>query len=440
MFNYSTLLEKYILKLGDWLLNSTFTQQIKLIRAEMIKSEEELTFLQRDKLQKVLNHSVVKSHYYSALNIKSDTDPIKWLKNFPILTKQLLTKNVDEILTVTEGKLYKHSSSGSTGVRSTVYWTPVEQDRHRVSQVVWWEWSGYKMGMPILQTGMTTNRGLVKTLKDFFFRTYYLNAFVHTKKQSEKALQWAKRQKECILGGYASSLYVLAQQTERNSEVAFKSVITWGDKLFDHYRHEIEKKFNTKVYETYGAAEGLMIAAQKDLPYMYLMTNNVYLELLDDEGNEVEDGQIGRVVITSLNAFAMPLIRYQLGDLAIRLPRNRYPKERQLNFPILQKVIGRDTDLIKTTSGKYMVVHSFTGIFEHISEVKQFCIIQRSLSGIEIEYIPSDNFKFEVLDSVKRMILDALEEDFVISFKEVKEIKPTQSGKPQIIQSFLPKI
>lgn len=437
---YNFLLEKMLVQLTGLLKRNSFYRQLHLLREESVLNESNLAAMQLSKLSGILEHAVRKSKYYQSVPIDRPNDVVQWLKKFPVLTKELLLENREVLLTEPVEKLVKQSSSGSTGMQSTVYWSDEEQNRHRASQIVWWEWAGYKMGTPILQTGITPNRGLFKSVKDFFFRTYYLSAFAHTDLESAKAFEWAKRQINPVLGGYASSLFVLAKQAEqKGTKLKFSAAITWGDKLFDHYRKQIERTFDTQVFETYGSAEGLMMAAQKDLPYMYIMTNNVYLELLDDEGNEVKDGDIGHVVVTSLNAYAMPLIRYRIGDLAIKLPRDKYPQNRDLSFPLLQRVIGRDTDLVKTKSGKYMVVHSFTGIFEHISEIKQFCVVQRELNGIEIEYVPAHNFKLPILDSIRAQIISALGEEFSISFKAVTDIKPTKSGKPQIIQSFLPR-
>ena len=102
-----------------------------------------------------------------------------------------------------------------------------------------------------------------KRLKDFFFKTYYLFAFGLTKENAAGAFIWSKKSKP-FLGGYASSLYVLSQLAEENNvSVKFNSAISWGDKLFDHYKKNIEKVFDCKIYETYGAGEGLMIASQK---------------------------------------------------------------------------------------------------------------------------------------------------------------------------------
>ena len=162
----------------------------------------------------------------------------------------------------------------------------------------------------------------------------------------------------------------------------------------------------------------------------------VYLVLLDDNGNEVPPGEPGKIVVTRLDNFAMPLIRYYLGDIAIAEDPGKTCSCGR-SFPLLKQVIGRDTDIVMTRSEKYMVVHAFTGIFEHIPEIKQFQIIQKNLDGIEIEYIPDTGFNNKILADIKSKIDAALKEDFPIQFREVDFIAPTPSGKPQIIQSFL---
>ena len=241
--------------------------------------------------------------------------------------------------------------------------------------------------------------------------------------------------------GYASSLNIIAEYAIKNNyTIQLKSVVSLGDKLFSHYKKNIKKAFKSDVFETYGSSEGFLVASQYDLEYLYINTPQVYLEILDDANQPVKDGEIGHVVVTRLDSRAMPLIRYRLGDLCVKLPKDKYPQKRAYNYPLVEKVIGRDTDLILLPDGKKLVVHSFTGVFEHIKEIKQFKIIQRNVESIEIEYIPGDNFEVSILDKVTEKLQEfILDEKFNISFSEVKKINPTGSGKPQIIESFLKK-
>jgi phenylacetate-CoA ligase len=92
----------------------------------------------------------------------------------------------------------------------------------------------------------------------------------------------------------------------------------------------------------------------------------------------------------------MPLIRYNLGDLAIKLPRSEYPKDSSLQLPLLQKIVGRETDIVYTPNGKGLIVHTFTGIMEHYQEIKQFRVLQTTLDKITIEYNGSEQLKESV--------------------------------------------
>ena len=425
------LLEHLVLPMGDTMIGGSMMSELRKLR----KMNGDAQF-QQEKLMKVLQHAAKKSPYYKELNIPFHEDPVTYLKKFPILTKQILRSETDRLLTMPVHGLSRECSSGTSGFQSIVYWTKQEQSQHRATQLLWWEWAGFRMGDPILQTGITPNRKLIKGIKDKLLNTYYLQAFSHSEEDVKKAFDWVKSKKDPVLAGYASSLYVLAQFAEKMGEqLHFKTAISWGDKLFPHYRRQIERVFGTKVHETYGSAEGLMMGAQKDLDHMYLMNQNVFFELVDDDGNDVKEGEMGHVIVTSLNAFAMPLIRYRIGDLARMLPRDQYPVKRSMDYPIIEKVIGRDTDLVRTPGGKVLVVHSFTGIFEHIPEISQFRITQEKLSGIKVEFVPGEGYHEQLLDKIREKLDENIREPFAVEFIERNQIPPSASGKPQLIIS-----
>ena len=128
---------------------------------------------------------------------------------------------------------------------------------------------------------------------------------------------------------------------------------------------------------------------------------------------------------------------YISTDLAIRLPRNDYPDAREMGFPLLSKVIGRDTDIVYTPNGKHLIVHFFTGIFEFFPQIRQFRIIQTELSSVKIEFIADVGFEVSLLERVEAEIRKYVEPTFKIEFAEVTHIPSTKSGKPQIIESNL---
>jgi phenylacetate-CoA ligase len=388
MYIKNFILEKLVLKVVDFLLGIKFMSKLIELRKVYSMQENKINELQENKLNSILRYAINNVPFYSDYKyLVNEKDIHMHLNKFPIIDKNILLDQQIKLLSVEKKNLIKCVSSGSTGQQSVIYMSKVDQSYVRATQILWWEWAGYKIGDPILQTGITPNRGLVKSIKDIFLNTYYLQAFTHSKDDVIKALKWAKTKNKPVLAGYASSLYIIAKYAiEEDISVDFKVAITWGDKLFDHYKKIIKQAFNVDIYETYGSAEGLMIGGQKDQEKMYQMLLNSYVEIVDDNDLPVKDGKMGHVIVTNLNAFAMPLIRYRIGDLAIKQPQLNQPLDKNIQLPLWEKIVGRDTDLVKTKSGKFLVVHSFTGIFEHIPEIKQFCVIQNNIEGIIIKF------------------------------------------------------
>jgi len=436
---YNSLIENILLPLGDAINGTKYITSLRAWRRIQQLPESALEDLQQKKLASVLAHAVEHIPFYRSLRKENASLSIK---DFPMMTKAIIRENGDAMLWHPEAKedLICEKSSGSSGVQGQVYMSRKEQSNVQAVQTLLWEWSGYAPGRPILQTGMTLKRGLVKKLKDIVFRTNYQSAFGLAEGDVLKVLQGLTRDKNSFFGGYASSLYVFAQVAAKNEidDIQFDATISWGDKMFPHYRKLIERQFKTRVFDTYGTTEGFMIAGQKDLAYYYILSPHVYVEILNEQGEEVPDGEMGYVVVTSLDAYEMPLIRYYLGDLAVKLPRSKYPANRSLNFPLLERIIGRDTDIVRTPSGKSMIVHFFTAIFEHVPEIKQFRIVQRELSSLLVEYIPASDFTLSVLDTIRTKIQEHLKEEFRVHFEPVTEIPVSPSGKPQIIVSQLP--
>jgi phenylacetate-CoA ligase len=440
MSAYNSLLENIVLPFGDIFNNSSFMYELKKWRGIQNLNEEELSALNEQNLSKMLAHATTQIPFYKNINIpKKHSSAFHWLQHFPVLRKKDIKGRWDEFILPGSSKLIKYESSGSSGIQGKVFMNKTEQSIIRAILILWWEWAGYKIGNPLVQTGMTPKRGFLKSIKDLLFNTQYFVAFGLEEQEVKKALERILKTKQQHLAGYASSLYVFAKVAKKYGiKLKFKSVISWGDKMFPHYRKEIEQTFNTQVFDTYACNEGLMIAAQFDLPYYYIMSPHVHVEILDENMNQVPDGTMGNVVVTRLDNFSMPLIRYLNGDLALKLPKEKYPENRALYFPMLEKIIGRDTDIVKTKSGKHLIVHFFTGIFEFYPQVKQFRVIQHHLDGIDIEYIPEVDFNVETLALLeKEMRKHLVDEIFDIRFHHVTHIPNSPSGKPQIIVSKL---
>lgn len=435
---YNRALENIALPVGDFIEGGSFVNWLRRYRREQWLSSEDFERLQNERLAAILEFARRRVPFYENQPPLSGKPSID-IQRFPIMRKTVINENIDSLTVVPKENLIASSGSGSSGVQGTVYLDKSAQASQRAMQMLWFEWSGYRAGESILQTGMTLERGFVKNAKDWLLRTLYIPAFTLDAKSLEIVLRRLQKQPRQYLFGYASSLYVLAKTAlEMNVKtIRFKYAVSWGDKLFPHFRQKIREAFGCETLDTYGSTEGAMIGAECTAGTFHLCGNQTFIEVVNDEGEPVAKGEMGKVLATRLDNYAMPLIRYYLGDL-IELDSS----EQKIclcgrSLPKLQRIIGRDTDIIRTRSGKYLIVHFFTAIFEHIPQIKQFQVVQKSLDEIEIHFIPGRDFNAEIFEIIENKINENLREKFPVRWMKTDFIAPTGSGKPQIIQSFL---
>ena len=437
MINF--FLERIILPMGDFALKSNFVKMLNFWRSFDNLTELELAKYQDKQLKAQLLYAKKHVSRYKRVNIDPSKKASEIIKSFPILTKDDLRSDPLSLQVKSDQNISKIYSSGSTGVSTWVAMDRTDLMSIQSLSIHLWELCGYQLGDPVLQTGISPQRSRLKKLKDIFFGVDYIPAFSLSDNDLERICSKLSKKDNYVVVGYPSSLNIIAEYAiNKEIKLNAKTVIGLGDKLFAHYRKNIQLAFKCKIHETYGSSEGFQIGFQSDLDYMYVYSPQVYLELLDDKNNPVKEGQIGNVVVTRLDNKNMPLIRYKLGDLAIMLPRNKFPSNRKYNFPLIERVIGRNTDVVILPDNRKLIVHSFTGIFEYVNEIKQFKIVQKNKKGITIYFIPDKSFQKDVLVNVKEKLQKIiLDDDFNIVFKKVTSIQGTKSGKPQIIESHI---
>jgi phenylacetate-CoA ligase len=360
------------------------------------------------------------------------------LERLPIVTKADLRERGDRLMVEGyRGRIYPMKSSGSTGVQTTVYLDSSCNTEVFATQLLYLNWGGFAMGRPHLQTGMSLKRGVVRTFKDLLFRCSYMSAFDLTDAKLAAAVATIERRRITTIMGYASSLYVLARYLKRmDHPIRLASAFTWGDSLFPHYRDLIEEMTNCRVTDCYGLGEGLQCASQCERhDALHEHMHGVIVEIVDRHGRPCRDGELGRVVVTRLEAGPMPLIRYDTGDVAAFVPGSCECR-RQLRR--MSRVQGRATDIVTTPGGDRLIVHVFTQIFEMIPEIRQFQARQTEPDSIKILYVPAEGFTADVLEGIRSEIGRHCTHPPRIDFERTDEIPLEQSNKRRFVISTVP--
>jgi len=282
---------------------------------------------------------------------------------------------------------------------------------------------------------MTLKRGLLKGLKDRMLRCSYESAFDLSDEHLDAMLDLIEKKRVNHLLGYSGSLHLIAKRAlDHGFNYPLSSVISWGDNLYTHYRQTIEKAFGCRVFDTYGCAEGIQVAAQCGHEQTYhVFSTDVIAEVLDDDGLPVAPGLTGHVVLTRLHPGPMPLIRYRVGDLARYAGDAVCPCGRGLE--LLSAVQGRDTDVVITPSGNRLIVHYFTGILEHFREIESFQVIQDEIESVRLRVVPTSWYGSDTEKSIISALKEKGATDLRIDIELVDEIPLPPSQKRRFVIS-----
>jgi phenylacetate-CoA ligase len=138
------------------------------------------------------------------------------------------------------------------------------------------------------------------------------------------------------------------EQLRKPRKLKIKEIQSWVDEVDKDLRDLVKKAFGCRIIDRYSSEEFGAIAMQcPKHDHLHLIAPYLYMEVVDEEGNPVPEGELGRIQLTSLTNRAFPLFRYQLGDLVIAGPPCK-----QVNWPTIEKVVGRVRDYITGPNGE----------------------------------------------------------------------------------------
>lgn len=438
----SKFLTKYLLPVGDFLFRQRNMDLYEFYKEAQWWSREKLVDYQNKKLRETVSISYKEVRFYKDLydahGVKVEKiKGVEDLRLLPIINKSDLKKSYPYNCTrKTDWPSSLYFTSGSSGQPFEVRVDNLTMSHARALMFLRASFSGWDVGIPSLQTGMSLKRGLVKLLKDICLRVYYVSAFDLSDKMLDKYLSIIEKKKLKFVMGYPGSIYYLAKRAEvLGFNWKLDGVVSWGDNLYSHFRQKIERVFKCKVTDTYGCGEGIQVAAQcgsGDGGYHIFMPH-VIVEVVDDNGSPVNRGDLGHIILTRLDPGVMPFIRYRVGDMGILSELKTCPCGRGLDM--LSSIQGRDTDAVITPNGNRLIVHFFTGIFEYYPSIENFFIFQDKAGSISVEIVPCSDFEISHWERIKNEILKKGDPDLKMEMKIVNQTSNAFSGKRRFVLS-----
>jgi phenylacetate-CoA ligase len=364
------------------------------------------------------------------------------LARLPFLTRQDLQERLEEL--VDEGadrtSLIKAATGGSTGHPVHFY-----LDRNRAAYDIsakvrarrWW---GVEVGArEVILWGSPIElapKNKWVACKDRALNTTFFSAF---RMRPEDMREYHRRLRHIrpeVVFGYASSLQQFARFLEqeglRADDLGVKVVITTAELLYDFMREDISRVFGCPVANEYGSRDGGYIAHECPSGRMHVTAESMVLECVDETGARCPPGVEGELVLTHLDNFAMPLIRYRIGDRGA-LSDETCPCGRSL--PVLQVMGGRTHDVIRTTDGSPIHPLFLIYVIRPLAGVKQFRIVQKSLSQMDVLLLTDEKFDPANEGYIVQRYQAFMGEGLRVGVKRVAEIPLTASGKHRWIVS-----
>jgi len=401
-----------------------FNQYTKNLR----KSKREIKIYQLERLRKLVSHAYETVPYYTELfdklNLKpEDIKSISDLIKIPVLDKSTIRNNLDKLKSNKKYTLKESSSSGSTGNRIVIF---KDKRYEEISRAVFMRnlWSvGVEPGEKVawIWSSPIENAKLKKNLLHRIFwhlnRRILFNPLVYTDKQLE---DWIRndftRFKPKYIYGYPNLIYDMAKLIKKKNIPLphIKKIICSAQHL--EHREFIEDVFRCKVIDQYGSREILSISIEDDNYIMHSSDDFVIVEL----------GKDNEIILTPLESYGMPLMRYVIGDMGLK---QNYKKQDNHPFNQFNLKIGRLFEVLRNTKGEKITSSKINlQIAKEKLRIGEYQIVQKSLKEVQLNVVKDARTSGKDVARLVQIIKQALGSKIVV-VSYLKKFPLEKSGK-----------
>ena len=436
-----------------WMITRDVEHYYEALRKTQWLTAPQLRELQDEKLRRLVRHAYRNVPYYrqrmkeaglTPQDIRGQQD----LHKLPFLTKSdvreqlyfdILSENHDK------NEVLKITTSGSTGEPFVCYADRGQLEFRWAATLRSQEWTGYEFGDPCVRLwhqtlGMSKSQALKERLDAAMMRRKFIPVFEMSDDKLDAMVKEIADWHPVLMDGYAEALDFLAHylKTKGRVDVRPKALMSSAQTLPEASRKLIEEAFGCKVYDKYGSREFSGIAYECEAHTGHHVIGEGYILEVLKGGEPAKPGEIGEVVITDLNNYCLPFIRYRIGDLAVATdPSFECPCGRGL--PLVGNIEGRVQSIIQGTDGRYVPGTFFAHClkdFDHA--IARFQVVQDEPGALKFFVVKAGRYSEDVMDEVKAIFRQYLGPDLRIDVEFVENIEMVRTGKRLASVSKLP--
>lgn len=405
--------------------------------------KEKLDFEVNKRIRKLLITAMDRVPFYQYLFSKNgitkqDLTNID-LSLIPQTKKPLLRRNFPKNLMARgfEHRAVYNTTSGSTGEPFEFY-NDVHAFPHRqASFMLFNTWMGvgpHERHIAFKSPGPMSTKD---NLRDRIFGKNRVSVLDVNRKTVKKVVQKINEVNPVYVEGYTASLVNFARFVDELSlslNIKPKAIIATSEDLIEQHRKFLEDIFDSKVYNRYGSREFCGAVAQECgiCEGLHVNTMLCVVEIVDETGKPVAEGERGKILITDLTNYVMPFIRYDIGDSAKKGPENN---DCDLSFPRITGLLGRKGQFIISKNGAktpFVTISAYLFRRNYAPHVFSYQFEQNKPGQLLLRVIPTKKFTPDIKQEMYTYLEEALP-DFTIEVELVDEIPVTRSGKRPFI-------
>lgn len=439
-----------IIKLLDFFQSTHIFKYKAFLEKTQFWNSEELKKLQDRKLSNLLKWAYETVPFYkkqfNKLNFYPNItkNPRDKLLKIPIIKKSDIQENIHKFVSKKKIRYKIEKTSGSTGkptkflkdfntisMGSACFYRELNWYGYNIGDPYVWLWGGRPVES-IVKKFIEYIRNLLRNIKKF--DTHRFN-----NEKLRQIYDYIKFLEPSIIYGYVSSIDLLAEfiDSKNLDPLEVGSIVTSAEKLQSIKREKFRKIFKTDIFDQYGTTEITSIAGECEKQLgLHINMEHVFLELIKDGERIVDPNIEGEVVLTDLDNYKMPLIRYNIEDIAT------FKKgicECGRESDLLSTVKGRHSDIIKGLNGNKVHGEFFAHLFEStnfddLTNLKQFQVVQDNISHLLINLVVKRRPKYKKIRELKKIVFRYLG-DIDIDFNFVDSIPRSESGKLKYVIS-----
>lgn len=436
-----------------WMITNDVEKYYESLHKTQWLSTSDMRELQNEKLRRLVRHAYRNVPYYRAQmqerglrpeDIRGQED----LHKLPFLTKDLVRKHLYfDIMSENHDKsqVLRIATSGSTGEPFVCFADRSQLEFRWAATLRAQEWTGYRFGDPTVRLwhqtiGMSKSQAFQEHADAWFANRMYIPIFEMSDAGLEQMIRQIASKRPVLIDGYAEAFDFLAQYIRtRGGDLGFqpKALMSSAQTLPAKSREIIEKAFGCRVFDKYGSREFSGIAYECDAHAGHHVVSEGYIVEILAEGRPAQPGETGEVVITDLNNYCMPFIRYRIGDLAQAMGEE--PCTCGRGMPRIGEIQGRVQSIIQGTDGHYVPGTFFAHCLkEYDHAIARFQVVQDEPGSLKFFVVKAGRYSDDVMDEVKATFRKYLGEKLRIDVEFVDNIEMVRTGKRLASVSKIP--